>query len=178
MPSILTSIRLILMTSSSLSIPSSLQRMILLINSISSFLIGMAHRCIQVGSQCPHYYIVPRFPGEQSIHMSVDKVTTDTAHTLSSSSTPLMPLVFLWHVSLSSQDVLSCCFAILILQMVCVMALAWCCWRLELWFLGVGFWVVIMLETSSSFQGHLAILQRLFPYSSVIVSFLFIWLSL
>ena len=81
MLSILTSIRVILMTSSSSSIPSSLQRMILLINSISSFLIGMSHWCIQVGSQCFHYYIVSRFPGEQSIHMSVKKVTTDTAHT-------------------------------------------------------------------------------------------------
>ena len=41
----------------------------------------MSHWCVQIGSQCHHYYIVPRFPGEQSIHMSVDKVTTDTAHT-------------------------------------------------------------------------------------------------
>ena len=139
----------------------------------------MSHLCIQVGSQCPHYYIVPRFPGEQSIHMSVDKVTmTQHIHTLSSSSTPLMPLVFLWHILLSSQDVLSCCFATLILQMVCVMALTWYCWRLELWFLGVGIWVAIMLETLSSFQGHLAILQRLFPYSSVVTSFLFVWLLL
>ena len=55
--------------------------MILLISSNSSFLIGMSHWGIQVGSQCPHYYIVPRLPGEQSIHMSVDKVNTDSAYT-------------------------------------------------------------------------------------------------
>ena len=41
----------------------------------------MSHWGIQVGSQCPHDCIVPRFPGEQSIYMSVEKVTTDTAHT-------------------------------------------------------------------------------------------------
>ena len=41
----------------------------------------MSHGSIQVGSQSPHYYMVPRFPGEQSIHMSVDKVNTDTTHT-------------------------------------------------------------------------------------------------
>ena len=88
------------MISSSSSVPSSLQRMILLINSISSFLIGMSYRSIQVGSQCPHYYIVPRFPGEQSIHMSVDKVNTDTAHTypvkfLNSLNTSGLPLACL-----------------------------------------------------------------------------------
>ena len=60
----------------------------------------MSHGCIQVGSQCPHYYIVPRFPGEQSIHMSVDKVNTDTAHTypvkfLNSLNASGLPLAYL-----------------------------------------------------------------------------------
>ena len=52
-------------------------------------------------------------------------------HTLLSSSTPLMPLIFLSHISLSSQVVLLCCFKILILKMVSVMALTWCCLRSE-----------------------------------------------
>ena len=76
-------------TSSSSSILSCLPRMTLLISSISSFLIGISHGCIQVGSQCPHYYIVPRFPGEQSIQKSVDKVNTDSAHTVAQKTVPM-----------------------------------------------------------------------------------------
>ena len=34
-----------------------------------------------------------------------------------------------------------------------LMALIWCCWRSEQWFSGVAFWVVIMLEMLSLFQG-------------------------
>ena len=71
------------------------------INSISSFLIDISHGSIQVGSQDPHYYIVPRFPGEQSIHMRL--TLTLHIHTPLSSSTLLMPLVFLWHVTSCSQ---------------------------------------------------------------------------
>ena len=76
--------------------------------------------------------------------MSVDKVKSDSAHIypvkfLHASGLPLAHLTFKSGCPLMLLHNLNP-------AMVCVMAHAWCCWRLELWFLGVGFWVVIMLE--------------------------------
>ena len=100
-----------------------------------------------------YYIFLDSLERSLSIRVWTRLIATTLTYTLLSPSTPSMPLDFLWHVSFSKQDALSCCFSILIQAMVFVMAHAWCCWRLEQWLSGVLYWVVIIQSRLSLFQG-------------------------